>query len=146
MKIGEVVKTEVEKLATGGDGMSRLGDSSQKYVVFTPYTAPKDKVEVRLTEVRKNFARALPVSIITPSPSRVEPACPYYFKINGPSKTCGGCNFQHLSYASQLEEKNKLLLETLTRIGGFDSIPLLEPIGINPAKVIPTAPAIGLGM
>jgi 23S rRNA (uracil1939-C5)-methyltransferase len=62
--------------------------------------------------------------IVSPSPNRTEPRCPYH-------KQCGGCQIQALDYSAQLLYKEKKVRNNLMRIGGFsekllDSV--MEPI------------------
>jgi 23S rRNA (uracil1939-C5)-methyltransferase len=46
----------------------------------------------------------------------VEPLCPVF-------GCCGGCSWQHLRYAAQLEAKERILRDALTRIGKLASVP-----------------------
>ncbi len=46
------------------------------------------------------------VDVIEPSPDRVEPPCPYY-------SSCSGCQWQHVSYRRQLEEKASRVVDAL---------------------------------
>ena len=43
------------------------------------------------------------------------------------SKYCGGCQYQHLEYATEFAAKQKQLLDLLARIGRFENLPPLEP-------------------
>jgi tRNA/tmRNA/rRNA uracil-C5-methylase (TrmA/RlmC/RlmD family) len=58
--------------------------------------------------------------VIQPSPDRVEPACRYFGE-------CGGCQYQHIAYSSQLELKHKQISDLFQRIGGFDPA-LVAPV------------------
>jgi 23S rRNA (uracil1939-C5)-methyltransferase len=51
--------------------------------------------------------------VLTPSPERVEPGCPYFGR-------CGGCQYQHIGYESQLRYKTEILRETLRRTAKLD--------------------------
>ena len=120
----------IEKLSPGGDGIARIQlkpNAPEKYVLFVPYTAPGEKIEINFTENKKSYGRGIPVRILEKSPNRSIPACPYYF---APEKKswCGGCNFQHLLYSAQLEEKRNLIQDAMTRIGSLPSIPILPAI------------------
>src|SRR5687768_17602858 len=86
----------IHDIAFGGDGVGRIGE----FVVFVPFVALGDEVEVELTEVKKRFARAKLLRLITPSKDRVQPLCPYF-------GDCGGCQYQHISYPAQLLIKHK---------------------------------------
>lgn len=46
---GQRVTLDITDLAFGGEGVGRIDD----FVVFVPFTAPGDQVEVKLTEVKK---------------------------------------------------------------------------------------------
>jgi tRNA/tmRNA/rRNA uracil-C5-methylase (TrmA/RlmC/RlmD family) len=54
--------------------------------------------------------------MIAPGPSRTEPVCPVF-------GSCGGCSWQHLDYAAQLEAKREILRDALTRIGKLAAVP-----------------------
>ena len=93
---------KIDKLVYGGSGLGR----HEGKVVFVPFTAPGDRVRVRLAEQKRNFARASVVELLEPGPGRQDPPCPHF-------GVCGGCQWQHLEYAQQLEFKRRILEETL---------------------------------
>src|SRR6185503_18607016 len=95
-------------LAFGGDGVGKHGE----LVVFAPFTALGEEVEVEITEVKKNFARSKVARVISAAPERVTPGCPYFGE-------CGGCQYQHLRYETQLELKGKQVADLFERIGKF---------------------------
>lgn len=103
------VQLRVESLAAGGDGVAHLPDGR---VVFVPFSAPGDLVRVRVVESRARFARARVEELLEPGPSRVEPVCPAF-------GSCGGCAWQHVDYATQLEAKREILRGAIRRIGGL---------------------------
>lgn len=77
-------------------------------VVFVPLTAPGDLVTAELVEVKKNFATATLIQIEEPGPSRREAPCEYYGK-------CGGCNWQHVTYEEQLNQKNQMISHLISK-------------------------------
>jgi 23S rRNA (uracil1939-C5)-methyltransferase len=97
----------IDSIGAGGDGIGRTNG----VVVFVPRTAPGDTVRVRL-DLRKRFAKGEVEHIIAESPQRVQPLC-YHYRMD----RCGGCQLQHLSYAAQLEAKQGIIRDALTRIG-----------------------------
>lgn len=109
---------EIDSLANSGDGVGRLDGR----VVFVPGTAPGDRTRVRITAAKKNFLKGRLEELLEPGPDRVPPSCEYF-------GTCGGCDWQHLAYATQLDAKAGQLRETLERIGGLDSPPVDPIIG-----------------
>ncbi len=102
------LELRVESLAAGGDGIAH--DPGGR-VVFVPLTAPGDRVRARVVEEHARFARAELVEILTPGPARVAPPCPVF-------GSCGGCAWQHVDYAAQVEAKREILRAALERIGG----------------------------
>ncbi len=106
----------IQSLTNSGDGLGRLDDR----VVFVPYTLPGDKVKIKITQRKKTFALAEVVEILEPGEGRVDPKCNYF-------EQCGGCDWQHVPYAAQLEAKEHQLRDTLERIGSLGQIPI-EPI------------------
>ncbi len=96
------VTLEIEKIVYGGRGLGRV----QGKVVFVPFTAPGDVVQVELTREKKNFAEGALQSIRKPSSLRTQPFCNLFGK-------CGGCHYQHLPYPEQLKVKEATLRESL---------------------------------
>src|SRR3972149_10829531 len=90
----------LEKLTYGGDAMGRLPDGR---AVFIPFGLPGERVRVRLTEQKQNFARGELVEILEASPDRIAPRCKHFFTPlplgEGPGvrAACGGCHYQNLS-------------------------------------------------
>jgi len=78
-------------------------------VLFTPFVAVGEQVEVEIVAAKKSFAQGRLVSIREASPERIEPRCPYF-------GNCGRCRYQPLPYATQLPVKEKPLGATLRRI------------------------------
>ena len=107
--LGDKLTLTIGDIAFGGEGVAR----HETFVVFVPFVAPGEVVEVEVTEVKKRFARARLLRVVSPSPERVEPLCPYFGQ-------CGGCQYQHLAYPAQLRLKHKQAAELFERIGGFD--------------------------
>lgn len=108
LSIGDVVEVTTERLAFGGDAVAR----HEGLAIFIPFAAPGERLRVRITESKKNFARGVIEAILTPSLSRREAPCKYFGE-------CGGCQLQHLSYEEQLKAKSNFVRDALTRIGGI---------------------------
>ncbi len=100
----------IDSLAFGGDGVGRL----QGKVCFVPFAAPGDLLEVRVVEERPNYLRAEIVNTIEASRSRRSPRCRHFGR-------CGGCQWQHIEYPRQLAIKEKLLSDSMMRIGGIEA-------------------------
>ncbi len=106
--VGDKLTLTISDIAFGGEGVSRLDD----FVIFVPFVAVGDVVEAEITEVKKRFARARLLAVAQPAAERAEPLCPYFGE-------CGGCQYQHLAYAAQLQLKQKQVSDLFQRIGGF---------------------------
>ena len=118
LKLGDQITLTIHDLAFGGEGVGRIDE----FVVFVPFVLTGETVTAEITELKKNFARAKLVSLITPSPERVAPECSYF-------GTCGGCQYQHISYAAQLRFKHKQIADLFERVGK-----------ISPERVAPVLP------
>ncbi|HEY7795097.1 MAG TPA: TRAM domain-containing protein, partial [Gaiellaceae bacterium] len=110
------VELHVDSLAYGGNGVARLNG----FVVFVRRGLPGDTVRARVTKVKRGFAEALATEVVTPSPQRVEAPCAHY-------PACGGCRFQDLDYAAQVQAKEDQVRDALRRLGGVADAPV-EPI------------------
>ena len=117
MQLKDRVIIKIESIAFGGEGVGRIDN----FVVFVPFAAPGDELEIEITQLKKKFVRGKILKIIKPSPTRVNPLCRYY-------ENCGGCCYQHLKYEHQLKIKKKQVEEAFWKIGKMASPPVLEPI------------------
>jgi 23S rRNA (uracil1939-C5)-methyltransferase len=104
----------LDKFAYGGECFGRLADGR---AVFVPFCLPGERVQVRLVEERKGYARAQLVQVLDVSPQRVAARCPHY-------QHCGGCHYQHMAYEYQLDAKKEVLVDQLTRIGKIEDPPV----------------------
>lgn len=109
------ITQKVSAWAFGGAGILR----HEGLAVFVPYSCVGDTIQCKLIKKKKNFAEGAIENIVTPSPHRVQPPCPLYFR-------CGGCQLQHVDYAEQLNYKRQIVYDALTRIGKFTN-PLVHP-------------------
>lgn len=95
-------------------------------VVFCFGPLPHERARVRITAVKPKYAVAEMLQLTLGSRFRAQPFCPVF-------GTCGGCQVQHLTYPAQLGWKRDVVKNALQRIGGFDDVPVRDPIGmINP--------------
>ena len=95
-------------IAFGGRGIARLDGMT----VFVDRAVPGDRGLIRITRKKKNYAEARLIELIEASPDRVDAPCRY-------SGHCGGCTWQFVSYAKQLEFKRQHVAESLEHIGGI---------------------------
>jgi tRNA/tmRNA/rRNA uracil-C5-methylase (TrmA/RlmC/RlmD family) len=116
LSAGDTVSLSITDIAFGGEGVGRLED----FVIFVPFVALGERVEAQVTEVKKSFARAKLMRVLEASPDRVPPPCRYFGE-------CGGCQYQHLAYPTQLILKHKQIADLFQRIGGFDP-GLVKPV------------------
>ncbi len=118
-----LIEVELLRHTFGGSSMGRLPDGR---AVFVPYALPGERVRVELTEEKRGFARARLVEVLKTAPQRIVPRCRHF-------GVCGGCHYQHLSYAQQLQVKTEVLREQLERIAGLSNPPL-ETIHPSPQE------------
>ena len=97
----------IEGYTAEGMGVARLDGR----VVFIPGTIRGEDWEVQLLKVNKGVAWGKGTRLISPSPVRQEPDCPY-------SGRCGGCQYRHMSYEEELAAKGQRVRDALERVGG----------------------------
>jgi 23S rRNA (uracil1939-C5)-methyltransferase len=97
---------QIEKPIYGGAFLARVEGKA----IFVPLTLPGEQVRVRITEDKRGYATAEAEEIVSTAPERIAPACRHF-------GTCGGCNYQHADYSTQLAFKEAILRETLERGG-----------------------------
>ena len=101
----EVITLRIEDLAYGGDGVGRY----EGRAVFVPSVVIDDVVRVRVTKKQKSFWRAEMIEIVSKGRTRRQPRC----KI---AASCGGCQWQQLTYEAQVMAKERILLNALRHL------------------------------
>ncbi len=144
--IGEILTVKVDRMAPAGDGLAKTEDSNR--VVFVPGAAPGDRLEVVVFDARSNFARARITRILSSGPERIDPPCPHHAAPSRSGPACGGCDWQHLAYESQLAHKRAIVVDCVGRVGKFPDaetlvLPTLrapKPFGYRNKVQIPFMP------
>lgn len=118
MRIAESSKAPAAPATTGvppvqsADPKSEIRDPQSpaaeggRWVVMVPFALPGERVRVRIFRNHKNYSEADLVAVVRPAPERIAPRCPLF-------GTCGGCQYQNLSYAEQLKWKQRHVAELL---------------------------------
>ena len=109
-KIGQKLEIEIEKIVFGGEGIGRVDG----FTFFVPMSVPYDKLEIEIISLKKSYGRGLITRIIEPSKDRIADLSKVSFE------DFDGCDFGMLKYEKQLEYKNEMLKEVLTKIGGIN--------------------------
>ena len=107
---------EITAYAAEGKSLARVNDK----VVFVPFGAVGDVVDIQVRRSRSSYAEGTIERIITPSPVRIQPQCEHF-------GVCGGCKWQHIPYEEQLKFKQQQVVDALTRIGKVQ-LPECSPI------------------
>jgi 23S rRNA (uracil1939-C5)-methyltransferase len=106
----------IADIAAEGKAVAKVKD----WVIFIPFVAPGDIVDIQLTKKRNSYAEGKAITFHHYSDERVEPFCEHF-------GMCGGCKWQHLQYEKQLFYKQKQVSDNLQRIGKI-SLPDISPI------------------
>lgn len=123
MHAGEIITITPTELVAGGSSLAKLDG----FPVFASNVFPGDVARVRLYEVKKGFAKADLVELVTPSRWRRTMPCPV-------ADECGGCDWTALRLDKQLDAKRRILSESLRRIGKFD-VGALPEIAVHPSPL-----------
>ncbi len=96
---GEIIDLEIDSMAYDNSAVARYKD----FIIVVDRGSPGDSVKAEITTLRPNYARAKINEIKKSDPNyRIEADCKLF-------KVCGGCQWQHLPYEKQLEQKDLLL-------------------------------------
>ena len=109
-------KVTITDVAAEGKAIARVNEM----VVFVPFVAPGDVVDIQLTRKKHSYAEGKAVHFHEYAEKRAVPFCEHF-------GVCGGCKWQHLPYEEQLKYKQKQVVDNLTRIG---KVPLGEVLPI----------------
>src|ERR1700761_7882217 len=107
-------------IAEEGKGVGKAGD----FVLFVDKAVPGDIADVQVYRKKKNFGEGKIVQLKKASEFRTEPFCEHF-------GTCGGCKWQHMTYAAQLQFKQKTVAGALIHLAKIDVIGML-PIVPSP--------------
>lgn len=129
----EEIELEIDTLTNMGQGLGR----HKGWVVMVRFALPGELIIARIYRNDKNFSEADLVSILNPSPQRVEAPCPVF-------RQCGGCQYQHFAYEAQLEWKTRQVKELLwhmarTQVEVLPAIPSPKQYGYR-SKLTPHFP------
>lgn len=105
----ESVTVTIESLSHDGRGVAHVNGK----VVFIDEALPGETLEFAYTDSRKDYAEGKVVNLLTRSAQRVDPGCAHF-------GSCGGCSFQHVADAEQINIKEMLLTEQFKRIGKLE--------------------------
>lgn len=111
-------KVTITDVAAEGKALARVDDM----VVFVPYAAPGDVVDIQLLRKRHNYAEGKILAFHEFAEERVKPFCEHF-------GICGGCKWQHLPYEAQIRYKHKQVIDNLTRIGKIKMEEILPILG-----------------
>jgi len=106
-KKGRELDVEIEKLAYGGQALSRVDG----FVVFVDGALPGQRARVRISRKKRNHAEAQLLEVLRQTPDYREPFCEHF-------GVCGGCRWQDLAYERQLYWKRRHVLECLQHVEG----------------------------
>jgi len=113
----EPVECEISGFSHDGKGISHVNDKT----VFIDGALLGETVRFKYTGKRKQVMEGVVEEILQPSAERVEPGCEFF-------SVCGGCSLQHLAHSKQLEVKQQLLLDNLSRLGHVSAEEILTPL------------------
>ncbi|MCI6894871.1 MAG: 23S rRNA (uracil(1939)-C(5))-methyltransferase RlmD [Bacteroidales bacterium] len=113
-----IENVEIVDVAAEGKSLARVDDM----VVFVPFGAPGDIVDLKLDKKRKSYGEAHIVAMKKPSEIRVEPFCQHF-------GVCGGCKWQHIPYEYQLKYKRQQVVDALERIAKVDLPEVMPAMG-----------------
>lgn len=99
----------IANMGVNGEGVAKYGGMA----VFVPYALIGEKVKAHVIFVKKRYAIAKLLEVLTPAEERVRPECPVFLQ-------CGGCQLQHLKYCNQLKIKTSIVKDSLIKIAKID--------------------------
>ncbi|MCM1260240.1 MAG: 23S rRNA (uracil(1939)-C(5))-methyltransferase RlmD [Prevotella sp.] len=135
IKPGIKFTVECDTLNHEGQGVCRITGKKEDRVIenfplFVNDFLPHEKGIVEIVKVSKHYgyAKLLKLFKETAHTDRIDPYCPH-------AGFCGGCNIMHMNYSLQLRFKQKMVIDTLRKIGGIDNAIVRPVIGMdNPIK------------
>lgn len=107
-KKGDMIELDIIDMSTTGEGIGKTG----AFTWFVKDSVVGDRISASVMKTKKSYGYARLNEVIKPSKDRIQPKCSV-------ARACGGCSLQNMSYESQLELKDKMIINNLIRIGKF---------------------------
>ncbi|HYR05679.1 MAG TPA: 23S rRNA (uracil(1939)-C(5))-methyltransferase RlmD [Gallionella sp.] len=117
MKQETLVPAIIESLDQEGRGIAHTDGK----VIFIEGALSGERVTYSSYRRKPSFEIAQVTEVLRPSPMRVEPGCIHF-------GVCGGCSMQHLEPSAQVAAKQRILEDSLERIGKVRPETILPPI------------------
>lgn len=112
---------DIVDIGQGGVGIGKY----EGFTVFVDGGLVQDKIKVKITKSKKNYAVGDIIEIIEKSPFRVERKC------SESLRQCGGCQIQELDYQKQLDVKTNEVKQVISRIGKLDDVIIHDTLGME---------------
>lgn len=118
---GQKLTLEITDINYMGKGVAKIDD----LVVFIDDAIEGDTAEIKITDIKKNFAEGKLLKIIKKSEERINPPCES-------SQKCGGCQLMHLDYGTQLSYKKNRVINELKRARiALDDVNVHDTLGMD---------------
>ena len=112
---------DIVDIGQGGVGIGKY----EGFTVFVDGGLVQDKIKVKITKSKKNYAVGDMIEIIEKSPFRVARKC------SESLRQCGGCQIQELDYQKQLDIKTNEVKQVISRIGKLDDVVIHDTLGME---------------
>lgn len=117
----EPLFAQIESLDLEGRGVARIDGK----VAFIDGALPGEHVQWQRNRAKARFDTGRVVAVLRSSTLRAQPRCAHFGLEQG---SCGGCSMQHLDARAQVSVKQRMLEESLWRIGHVRPEMVLRPI------------------
>lgn len=103
------IEVSIERIVPRGYGIAHADGKT----IFVALAVPGDRLKSEIRETKGSIAFAEIVEVIEPGSNRIAPPCQYF-------GSCGGCDFQQMTYSEQLASKVEIIRDCLRRIAKID--------------------------
>lgn len=111
-----LTQVAITRMAAEGRSLAQ----TDRGTLFVEHTVPGDLVDVQVTRRKGHALEGYVVTYHARSPLRIDPICAHF-------GVCGGCQWQSVPYAMELEMKQQQVYDQLARIGHL-TLPPCNPI------------------
>jgi len=105
----DILTVDILDTTIYGTGVAKIED----FIVFVDDCTKGDTVKIKINTVKKKFAFAIILDIISSGNLRLDEDCCY-------NTLCGGCSLRHISYDYELEVKQNSIKSNLRKIANID--------------------------